>query len=83
MNNEGPAAAPPETQSTSARLSGRMYTVSQAAEVLHLPVTWLYERTRKDAIPYRKLGKYVRFTDSDLAAILEMCSRGPRTDLQS
>jgi excisionase family DNA binding protein len=60
-----------------------MYTVAQAAEMLNLPVTWFYERTRKDSIPYRNLGKYVRFTDSDLAAIIEMCSRGPRKDLSA
>jgi excisionase family DNA binding protein len=58
--------------------NGRMYTVSQAASILHLPETWIYERTRKDAIPFRKMGKYIRFTDSDLQAILRMCSRGPR-----
>ena len=58
--------------------NGRLYTVSQAASILHLPETWIYERTRKDAIPFRKMGKYIRFTDSDLAAILRMYSRGPR-----
>jgi len=58
--------------------NGRLYTVSQAANILHLPETWIYERTRKDAIPFRKMGKYIRFTDSDLAAILRMCSRGPQ-----
>ena len=62
--------------------NGRLYTVSQAAKILGLPITWIYERTRKDAIPYRKLGKYIRFTISDLDAILAACSRGPRTELR-
>jgi len=60
------------------RANGRLHTVSQAATILHVPVTWIYERTRKDAIPNRTMGKYIRFTDSDLSTILQMCSRGPR-----
>ena len=81
MDNESHASVHPETDSMSPQLKNRMYTVTQAAEILHLPVTWFYERTRKDAIPYRKLGKYIRFTESDLAAIIETCSRGPRKNL--
>jgi excisionase family DNA binding protein len=61
----------------------RLCTVTQAAEILGLPTSWLYERTRKDAIPYHKLGKYIRFTASDLAEILSTCSRGPRTNESS
>jgi len=60
--------------------SDRLYTISQVAEILHLPCTWIYERTRKSVIPHRKLGKYIRFTDSDLWAIKRMCSRGPREE---
>ena len=59
----------------------RLYTVSQAAVFFHMSETWIYERTRKHAIPHRKLGKYVRFTDSDLSAIIQMCSRGPEKNL--
>lgn len=55
---------------------GRLYTVQEAAETLRLPATWLYERTRKDAIPHHKMGKYIRFTEEDIAAIIEMCSKG-------
>ncbi len=62
--------------------NGRLYTVSQAADYLHMSQTWIYERTRKDAIPYRKLGKYIRFTDSDLSEIIQMCSRGQRKEAE-
>lgn len=48
----------------------KLYTVQEAAAKLSLPVSWLYERTRKNAIPCRRFGKYVRFTDEDLAAII-------------
>jgi excisionase family DNA binding protein len=47
-----------------------LYTVQEAAARLGLPATWLYERTRKDAIPCRRFGKYVRFTEGDLQVII-------------
>lgn len=47
-----------------------LYSVTEAAAVLRVAPKWLYERTRKNAIPFRRLGKYVRFSDSDLAAIV-------------
>jgi excisionase family DNA binding protein len=61
-------------------LNGRLYTISQMAELLNVSTNWFYERTRKDAIPFHKLGKHIRFTESDLAAILKMCSRGPHDE---
>jgi excisionase family DNA binding protein len=39
-------------------------TVAETARVLHVPVSWVYERTRrrgKERIPHIKLGKYLRF----------------------
>ena len=59
-------------------VNGRLYTVSQAAAILQLAEAWIYERTRKKAIPHRKLGKHIRFTDSDLSAIVQMGFRGPK-----
>ena len=61
-------------------LNGRLYTISQMAELLNVSTNWFYERTRKDSIPFHKLGKHIRFTESDLAAILKMCSHGPQDD---
>jgi|WetSurMetagenome_2_1015567.scaffolds.fasta_scaffold415612_2 excisionase family DNA binding protein len=55
---------------------GRLYTVEQVSEQLGLPVTWIYERTRRDAIPHRKIGKYVRFSEEDIRQMLAMWSRG-------
>jgi hypothetical protein len=48
--------------------SGLM-TVAETARVLHVPVSWVYERTRrrgKERIPHIKLGKYLRF---EIAAV--------------
>jgi excisionase family DNA binding protein len=48
-----------------------LYSVPEAAARLNVAPKWVYERTRKNAIPYRRLGKYVRFSDADLAAIID------------
>ena len=55
---------------TSPENAVRLFTIKEAAEVLRIPVSWLYERTRRNAIPYRRLGKYVRFTQDDLKEII-------------
>jgi excisionase family DNA binding protein len=78
MNENDPSISSSVFSRESNHRNGCLYTVSQAAHILHLPTTWLYERTRREAIPHHKLGKYIRFTDSDLAAIIETCSRGQR-----
>ena len=42
----------------------RFWNPRQLAELLGVPLTWIYERTRKqgpETIPHIKLGKYVRF----------------------
>ena len=51
-------------------------TVEEAAQRLGVTVGWIYERTRRKAIPHRKLGKFVRFTEEDLRAISEAASTG-------
>ena len=48
----------------------RLFTITEAAEVLRIPISWLYERTRRNAIPCRRIGKYVRFTEGDLKEII-------------
>src|SRR5262249_51820920 len=47
-----------------------LYSVPEAAAKLRVAPKWLYERTRKNAVPYRRLGKYVRFSEEDLATIV-------------
>ena len=39
-------------------------TVAEVAEFLKVPVSWVYDRTRRrgcERIPHLKLGKYLRF----------------------
>jgi excisionase family DNA binding protein len=59
-------------------LTGKIFlTVEEAAQRLGVTVGWIHERTRRKAIPHRKLGKFVRFTEEDLRAIVE--AAGKRT----
>jgi excisionase family DNA binding protein len=51
-----------------------LLTVEDVAELLRVPLSWVYERTRKrgmDRIPGFRLGKYWRFRESDVIAWLE------------
>ncbi|MBI4519672.1 MAG: helix-turn-helix domain-containing protein [Gemmatimonadetes bacterium] len=43
-------------------------TIQEAAELLRVRVSWLYERTRTNTIPHVKLGKYLRFDRDELIA---------------
>ncbi len=46
-------------------------TVGEVAELLRVPVTWVYAHTRKRAanrIPGYRLGKYWRFQESEVLA---------------
>ena len=40
--------------------------IKEMAAKLDVPVSWLYSRTRTNEIPHYKLGKYVRFDESDV-----------------
>ena len=43
--------------------------VTETARVLHVPISWVYERTRRrgrDRIPHIKLGKYLRFVRTEV-----------------
>ena len=43
-----------------------LLTLEETAALLKVPKSWIYERTRKGAIPHLKLGKYLRFPLADL-----------------
>ena len=40
--------------------------IKEMASRLGVPVTWLYSRTRTNEIPHYKVGKYVRFDESEV-----------------
>lgn len=48
-------------------MSTGLITVKQAAQLLQVPVSWVYERTRHNAMPgLVRIGKYVRIRENDL-----------------
>jgi excisionase family DNA binding protein len=55
-----------------------LLTVKEVAEILRVPVSWVYEHTRDrsvDQLPYIKIGKYVRFRLPDIEKYLEQLRR--------
>jgi excisionase family DNA binding protein len=47
----------------------QIMTVGEAATMLRVPKSWIYERTRRrgaEQIPHKKLGKYLRFQENAL-----------------
>ena len=74
MSTNEAAMSPAQVQTV---LIGKIFlTVEEAAQRLGVTVGWIYERTRRKAIPHRKLGKFVRFTEEDLRAIVEAAAKG-------
>jgi excisionase family DNA binding protein len=62
-------------------LNQSLLTIEEVAELLHVPVSWVYERTRRrslDRIPGFRLGKYWRFREADVVAWLERQRAGGR-----
>jgi excisionase family DNA binding protein len=52
----------------------KLLTIQQVAELLHVPVSWVYGRTRKRSIerlPGIRLGKYWRFREEEIHAWVE------------
>jgi excisionase family DNA binding protein len=60
-----------------------LLTVEEAADLLRVKVSWLYERTRTNEVPHLKLGKYLRFDEEELWAWARQSRRGGRGPAQS
>ncbi|MBK7092091.1 MAG: helix-turn-helix domain-containing protein [bacterium] len=53
--------------------------IEELARRLRVPVTWIYDRTRKsgtEQIPHYKFGKYVRFLEKEVLEYLKTKSKG-------
>ena len=69
------------TRVTSQQSPRRLLSVEEVSDLLQVPVTWVYERTRSrslDRIPGFRLGKYWRFDEDDVVAWLERQRSGGR-----
>ena len=56
----------------------RLLKVEEVASLLNVPRKWVYRRVRSkppDGIPYLKVGKYLRFRESDLRDYVERLRR--------
>ena len=45
-----------------------LLTIDEAAALLRVPKSWLYERTRTNSVPHMKVGKYLRFDQQEFVA---------------
>ena len=55
-------------------LNGELLTIREVAHSLKVPVSWVYERTRRrgsERMPHIKLGKYLRFELATVRTWLE------------
>jgi excisionase family DNA binding protein len=60
-----------------------LLTIEEVAEILKVPISWVYGKTRKrgmDRIPGFRLGKYWRFREADVLAWLDRQRAGGRTN---
>jgi len=63
--------------------SEALLTAREVAELLNVPVSWVYERTRSrssERIPGFRLGKYWRFREADILVWLEQQRVGAKSD---
>lgn len=49
----------------------KLLSIEEASEFLNLKVSWLRSAVFKDKIPYLKVGRLVRFDQSDLVKWIE------------
>jgi excisionase family DNA binding protein len=57
----------------------QLLTIDELAQMLKVPKSWVYERTRRRGatqIPHIKLGKYVRFEEHAVREYLRLHSTG-------
>ncbi len=47
-------------------MTDELLTAKEAAQILKVPVSWVYERSRTRSIPVRKLGRLVRIPRDEL-----------------
>jgi excisionase family DNA binding protein len=60
----------------------RLLDVNEAAALLNVPVSWIYQHVRartEDKLPHLKLGKYLRFSALALTQWLESRQIGGQT----
>ncbi|HEX2451414.1 MAG TPA: helix-turn-helix domain-containing protein [Gemmatimonadales bacterium] len=60
-------------------MSTRLLTAAEVAELLGVPISWVYEQSRRGLIPTVALGRYRRFREQAITAWIERLEqRAPR-----
>lgn len=57
-----------EQQSNNNGASVRLVDAKEMAQILNVPVSWVYEQARNGGIRSRRFGKYVRFDVQEVLA---------------
>jgi len=74
------AASQDEATGRGARDERHLLNVHEVAELLHVPVSWVYGRIRKrssERLPGHRLGKYWRFRKDEILAWVDCHCGGP------
>jgi excisionase family DNA binding protein len=74
QSNDQSQAASKHAATVEKRETGQLLTVHEVARLLHVPTSWVYERTRRrssDQLPHVKLGKYLRFEETTIAEFIQ------------
>jgi excisionase family DNA binding protein len=74
-------AAPPLAATGEKSCDGHLLTIREVAELLKVPISWVYGRTRKrsvERLPGIRLGKYWRFREKEIHAWVESQRGGHR-----
>jgi excisionase family DNA binding protein len=73
---------PAKIETASRPTRNSVLTVEEVAELLKVPISWVYDRTRRrslDRLPGFRLGKYWRFDAAELRTWLERQRFGGHT----
>lgn len=53
----------------------KLLTVEEIAAMLQVPKTWIYRKTFERKIPFVKIGKYLRFRESEIITYIADCKK--------
>jgi excisionase family DNA binding protein len=57
-----------------------LLTAEQAAAILSVPTSWVYQKTREGVLPHVKIGRYRRYRQSSLIAWVDSNETQGRKD---
>ena len=57
-------------------MSTRLLTAAEVASILGVPKSWVYKQSRRGLIPTVALGRYRRFREEAIAAMVEQLEQG-------